>query len=917
MAWNNQPRTLAVASDAFPKYFGQDIFEAARLSGVEKLGKLYDYLVDVSTIEASGLYANEMHKYVDVNTLIGKRLCVKIAIEGCDGADEANVGAEVREIIGIISEATCLGSDERRVFYRFRLRPALWLASLNRENRTFRDMDVREISDEILKPYPLSVRWKLLGAFNGHGPYPKRDYQRQFWESDWSYLDRLWQEWGITFYFDGDTLVLMDNQGYPMQGPAYETIRYLERDGQRIDEEHIHKLKYSRGLTTGKVAVIDYDYTRSTARLERTTSNHRDATHDNAEEYVWADYAQPQQGAMGLNAPHNNEEFEADHLATVRSDAHRNKSLRIRAEGNLRGVRAGRQFNLIGHPVAPVNRRYLVVATKLEIVNNDMRTQSGALTREYTCRTRFTAQPSDHVYRTPLKAKKPRAFAEKAVVTGYENKGVLSDAMARIRIWFVWDRVNSRDENASCWVPLAQVWQGQRYGAMWIPRVRDHVYVGYLNSDPDRPFILGSHVTDGNEAPWDLYANHALSGWRSQDLDGMYKGSNMVVTDDTPGQLQVQVASDYANSRLVLGYNTHIDGDKGRQKARGEGFELATEAHGVVRANRGVLVTTEAKSGASAPAKDIPQTVQRLQEASHHHKQLAHLAQQHGAQLSQTDQSEIASTLDAQTNAIKGSLTNEYESFPELGRPDIVLSSASGIAMSASSHTHIASNQNIALTSGSNVAIASEKSFFASIRERLAIFVQKFGIKLIAASGQVDIAAQKGDIEIVANQVLKLISEKKRIEIAAAEEILLHARGSYIRINGAGIEHGTLGNWTAYAASHDFPEQRRLPSEGCFHGMPEPYSNRLDVYDDYWLADFDSVKYIARRASGEVVESGLLDEHGRTARIYTETAEELDLLVGPSGGWLVESSGNGAFESPDAGEEGEHSYVNRNYEVFP
>ena len=69
---------------------------------------------------------------------------------------------------------------------------------------------------------------------------------------------------------------------------------------------------------------------------------------------------------------------------------------------------------------------------------------------------------------------------------------------------------------------------------MWIPRVGDHVYIGFVNLDPDRPFILGSHVTDNNEVPWDLYANHALSRWRRQDLDGWGKGSNTVVTDDTP-----------------------------------------------------------------------------------------------------------------------------------------------------------------------------------------------------------------------------------------------------------------------------------------------------------------------------------------------------------------------------------------------
>jgi len=74
------------------------------------------------------------------------------------------------------------------------------------------------------------------------------------------------------------------------------------------------------------------------------------------------------------------------------------------------------------------------------------------------------------------------------------------------------------------------------------------------------------------------------------------------------GKPQAQMTSDYAQSRLVLGYNTRIAGNAGRKEARGEGFELATDAWGVLRASQGMLITTEARSGASAPVKDMGET---------------------------------------------------------------------------------------------------------------------------------------------------------------------------------------------------------------------------------------------------------------------------------------------------------------------
>src|SRR5580698_6034732 len=138
MAWNTQQRTLELVSDALPTWYEKPLFVASRLRGTEKLGRLYDYEIDVSTIEAPGLFSSEMHKLVDVNKLVGKTLTVNVAIEG-NGSwvqgvtlkeGSVNLGADVRELSGVIAGVKCLGSDDRRAFYRFRLRPWLWLASL-------------------------------------------------------------------------------------------------------------------------------------------------------------------------------------------------------------------------------------------------------------------------------------------------------------------------------------------------------------------------------------------------------------------------------------------------------------------------------------------------------------------------------------------------------------------------------------------------------------------------------------------------------------------------------------------------------------------------------------------------------------------------------------------------------------------
>ena len=73
------------------------------------------------------------------------------------------------------------------------------------------------------------------------------------------------------------------------------------------------------------------------------------------------------------------------------------------------------------------------------------------------------------------------------------------------------------------------------------------------------------------------------------------------------------------------------------------------------------------------------------------------------------------------------------------------------------------------------------------------MFAVKQGMRLIAAFGKVDIQAQTGEMDLVADKTMKIISKKKTIEISAAEEIVLNVKGNYIKITAEGIEQGTKG----------------------------------------------------------------------------------------------------------------------------
>jgi type VI secretion system secreted protein VgrG len=189
-----------------------------------------------------------------------------------------------------------------------------------------------------------------------------------------------------------------------------------------------------------------------------------------------------------------------------------------------------------------------------------------------------------------------------------------------------------------------------------------------------------------------------------------------------------------------------------------------------------------------------------LTQARAAHESLAGLAQQHQAQDQNADQSEVAAALKLQNDAIKGSKGGDR--FPELMEPHLVLSSPSGIETTAAASTHIASAEHIALSAGCNVSVAAGKSLYASVAQKFSLFVHQLGMKLIAASGKVQIQAQTDDIELLAQKVLDIISTTGWINLKAKEGIRLNGGGTELVLSAEGIKGFTTGVSHVHAADH-------------------------------------------------------------------------------------------------------------------
>jgi type VI secretion system secreted protein VgrG len=785
---------------------------------------------------------------------------------------------DLRSVCGIVTEASSGDSDGGLASYQLVLRDALAILEKRTNTRVFRNMDEVEIVQRILNEWRQKspvlgscFRQELDEAFELR-TYPKREFTMQHNESDAAFIRRLLKRRGVGWYIRAGemmhTLVLFNNADSLRQNAA-GTIRY-HRDSATEQRDTITSWSAVRSLQPGMVTRHSWDYMNPQGRdfmLTETTSSNDQGVHGNELAATLDDYQ-----ILPPHAGDDNEDL--FRLGQLRLSRHDYESKCFHGEGSVRDLCAGEYFTLAEHPEvdehSPEERDFIVTALQVMAQNNLPKALAARVERLFVRSRWMQGAPELHMLREvadkvatgPLRmhiqftavrrgvkivpafdpqVDVPQAQMQSAIVVGPEGEEVHCDQLGRVKIRFPGTRMADHEQAAgsgasdteadSAWVRVASNWAGNgpgpfpQCGTIGLPRIGTEVLIAFMGGDPDKPVIVGQLYNQQGlpaalSSAGDLPGNRYLSGIKSREING--SRANQLRLDDTEGQISAQLASDHGDSQLNLGFITQSRSD-GVGGPRGEGWELATSAWGVARANKGMLITTESRTPGASPVKDLGETLQRLNIAQGRHEALAKIA--HGSE----EQGQVAGILKAQNRDING---NTKGRSPHLEKPHLVLASPAGIEVSTGGSVHIASEQNTAITTGTNLSIASEGGLFASVRQALRMFVHKAGMRLVAASGDIDLKALSENINLLAK--LKITQTANSISISAKEEVVIVGGGSFAKFTEGGIEIGSSGNFVANAAKHRFigpktmsmanvqPPEEELESAGTFHLNSHP-----------------------------------------------------------------------------------------------
>jgi type VI secretion system secreted protein VgrG len=226
----------------------------------------------------------------------------------------------------------------------------------------------------------------------------------------------------------------------------------------------------------------------------------------------------------------------------------------VRGMTNSLGLSTGSLFCLDGYDARPdQNRQYLIVSTHYEFDSGSYRSGGGGRP-EVSCSV--TAIPSEVQFRPARRTPVPFIPGpQSARVVGPKGAVFCTDAWARVKIQFAWDRNGKFDEDSSCFVRVAQGWAGSSFGAIHIPRIGQEVIVEFLDGDIDRPIVTGRVYNDFNKLFYDPKTQAGRSGFKTQTVGGPVDHFNELRFDDNKGAEEIVV-------RAQRNYTAHVLHDK-------------------------------------------------------------------------------------------------------------------------------------------------------------------------------------------------------------------------------------------------------------------------------------------------------------------------------------------------------------------
>jgi type VI secretion system secreted protein VgrG len=451
--------------------------------------------------------------------------------------------------------------------YHLSIVPTLWFLTQRKNFRMFQQSSEPDIALKMLEEWNIQPEVQIDKA-----AYKKRKYRVQYAESDFTFLSRMLEDAGISYYFeqieDETKLVLSDApQGNPRRP---NPLTFLDDVSmvRSVDIEFVTGVRMSQRVRPGKYTMRDHDYRRPPSYKLMASAAGGKGIEEKLERFHYLPGAflfGTDQGDATPSADDKGkarvDEKEAAILAQKRLDAKRGAARNCSFETNAHDLAPGVVMSIVGHQHAALGESQTLLVTESSLSGSDNGEWS------HSCEARGTEIP----FRPAVVTPKPKVNGvESATVVGPPGEEIHTDEFGRVRVHFHWDRESKMDDGSSCWIHVSQPWGGAGYGASNLPRIGQEVLVDFLGGDPDRPVIVGRLYTNLQKTPYKLPENKTQSGWKSNSTGGG-GGYNELMFEDAAGKELLRMQAEKDMNKLVKNDEQSVVGrDRTREVKRNE-----------------------------------------------------------------------------------------------------------------------------------------------------------------------------------------------------------------------------------------------------------------------------------------------------------------------------------------------------------
>jgi type VI secretion system secreted protein VgrG len=483
MPYTQENRLIAVDTP-----LGKDVLLLHGFSGREGISQLFRFDLIMLSENPS----------ISFSDIVGQRITV--SVRKPDG--------DLRYINAFISRFAQSGSDARFTYYHAEIVPWLWFLTRWADCRIFQNKTVSDIIKQVFTE-------RGFNDFEDRceGSFPTREYCVQYRETDFNFVSRLMEQYGIFYFFEHTdarhTLVLANSQQAHQPCPGQSSVPFHETAGPGALPEYedvITGWRMEQELRPGKYALTDYNFeTPSTSLLDTLSTSKEIAQNTNYEVF---DYP-------GIYPNMS----EGDQILKVRMEEEEAFVTLAAGNGTCRSLIPGFRFVLSDHYRRDMNRGYIVTEVQHDASLGDSYTSDDDSQVSYS--NSFSVIPDDITYRPRRLTPQPIVQGpQTAVVVGPSGSEIYVDKYSRVKVQFFWDRKGKHDDQSSCWIRVAQPWAGKQWGFVAIPRIGQEVIVDFLEGDPDRPIITGRVYNADQMPPYTLPDNQTQTGIKTRSSQG-------------------------------------------------------------------------------------------------------------------------------------------------------------------------------------------------------------------------------------------------------------------------------------------------------------------------------------------------------------------------------------------------------------